>query len=321
MTIAKDYRTIYRNQIKKQIRLNQEHLQSLTHLGSQINFEVDPPKLPDPDPARKVFFFDIDNTLYRKSTKVQLLMQQSLSNFFKYELGFDDDEAERLIESYYQEYGLSVKGLIKNKQIDDVLQYNTFIDDSLPLQDYLKPDWKLRELLINLKKKKLGKFDKLWLFTNSYKNHAIRCVKILGIADLFDGITYCHYDRPIEEEFICKLDPKFFETAKLQSGLSSFANAWFIDDNESNVRSALSMGMGHVIHLIEDYQYESENIVTKDHKNKQQFSILKDILEIPLIMDVEVYRPSSIAIKEMEELEEEGEAVNWSNQQINVQSS
>ncbi|CAI4450979.1 BAF_collapsed_G0015010.mRNA.1.CDS.1 [Saccharomyces cerevisiae] len=81
------------------------------------------------------------------------------------------------------------------------------------------------------------------------------------------------------------------------------------------------MGMGHVIHLIEDYQYESENIVTKDHKNKQQFSILKDILEIPLIMDVEVYRPSSIAIKEMEELEEEGEAVNWSNQQINVQSS
>ena len=202
-----------------------------------------------------------------------------------------------------------------------ILQYNTFIDDSLPLQDYLKPDWKLRELLIKLKKKKLGRFDKLWLFTNSYKNHAIRCVRILGIADLFDGITYCHYEKPIEEEFICKPDPKFFEMARLQSGLSSFSNAWFIDDNESNVESALGMGMGHVIHLIEDYQYDSENIITKDHRNRQQFSILKDILEIPLIMGDNAFHHSAIAIKEMEEIEEEGETVNWSKQQINVQSS
>lgn len=321
MTFAKDYRALYRDEIKKQIRLNQEHLKSLNHLGTQVNFEVDSSKLPEPNEHRKVFFFDIDNTLYRKSTKVQLLMQQSLSNFFKYELGFDEDEAERLIESYYEEYGLSVKGLIKNKQIDDVLQYNTFIDDSLPLQDYLKPDWKLRELLINLKKKKFGKFDKLWLFTNSYKNHAIRCIKILGIADLFDGLTYCHYDRPVDEEFICKPDPRFFETAKLQSGLTTFANAWFIDDNESNVESALTVGMGHVIHLIEDYQYDSENIITRDHANKQQFSILKDILEIPLVMRRGTFHPSSIAIKEKEDVEEEGEAVNWSKQQINVQSS
>ncbi|CAI1979159.1 hypothetical protein SEUBUCD646_0E01200 [Saccharomyces eubayanus] len=321
MTCSKDYRALYRDEIKKQIRLNQEHLQSLKHPGTQLNFEVDPSELPDPDQARKVFFFDIDNTLYRKSTKVQLLMQRSLSNFFKYELGFEEDEAERLIESYYEEYGLSVKGLIENKQIDDVLQYNTFIDDSLPLQDYLKPDWKLRELLINLKKKRFGKFDKLWLCTNSYKNHAIRCVKILGIADLFDGITYCHYDRPIDEEFICKPDPRFFETAKLQSGLATFANAWFIDDNESNVEAALTVGMGHVIHLIEDYQYDSENIVTKDHSNKQQFSILKDILEIPLVMRRNTFYPSSFAIKEREDAEEESEAVNWSKHQINVQSS
>lgn len=246
MTIAKDYQAEYKEEVRKQLQINQEHLESLTHPGSQLGFEVDA-EVPKPDPNLKVFFFDIDNCLYRRSTRIHDLMQISIKDYFKSQLSLDDDEAQRLQSTYYREYGLAIRGLVMFHGIN-AMEYNRMVDDALPLQNILKPDLALRETLQALRKS--GAVDKLWLFTNAYKNHGIRCVKLLGIADLFDGITYCNYAQ--HDTLICKPDVRAYEKAKLESGLGDYKNSWFVDDSGNNINRGLELGMRKCVHLVED---------------------------------------------------------------------
>lgn len=247
MTIAKDSKREYRLHILKQLEKNAKHLELLDYPGSKVTFPIHQ-EIPEPDPHAKVFFFDIDNCLYHRSTKIHEIMQLSIHNYLMNELSLDAEEADALNQGYYREYGLAVRGLMMFHGAN-ALEYNRMVDDSLPLQQILKPDLKLRKVLCELRQK--GHIDKMWLFTNAYKNHALRVVRILGIADLFDGITYCDYDVG-PNSLICKPDPRAFEKAKLESGLGDYSNAYFIDDSGNNVKQGLDLGMGKCIQVVEN---------------------------------------------------------------------
>ncbi|SCU88204.1 LANO_0D01420g1_1 [Lachancea nothofagi CBS 11611] len=260
----------YREQVEAQLRENQEGLNALTHTGSQVTFEVDPKETPKPDPNMKVFFFDIDNCLYKRSTRIHDQMQVYIHDYFKNELGLDDDTAWNLHYNYYREYGLAIRGLVKHHDIE-ALEYNKMVDDALPLHNILKPDLALRATLKRLRSS--NTVDKMWLFTNAYKNHGLRCVRLLGIADLFDGITYCDYAQ--EDNLVCKPDPAAFERAKVQSGLGDYANAWFVDDSGSNIKTGLSLGIRKCIHLVEEEVDEDLG------KNPEGSIMIKTIEDLP----------------------------------------
>ncbi|KKA18659.1 Uncharacterized protein T310_7379 [Rasamsonia emersonii CBS 393.64] len=104
-----------------------------------------------------------------------------------------------LHRKYYREYGLAIQGLTRHHKIDP-LQFNREVDDALPLDDILKPDPKLRKLLEDIDRTKV----KLWLLTNAYVTHAKRVVRLLGVDDLFEGITYCDYSQP---QLVCMHRP------------------------------------------------------------------------------------------------------------------
>ena len=230
-------------------------------------------------PCDSVFFFDIDNCLYKKKLEIHVLMQVYIRKYFQNILKLDSyKDAKLLNEKYYKEYGLAIKGLInENPHIEiDPIEYNKLVDDALPLQDLIKPDMELRRVLVDLKKS--GKVDKLWLFTNAYKNHGIRVVKLLGIADLFDGITYCDYDK--EENMICKPSLKAYEKAKLQSGLRDYRNAYFIDDSINNIKTAKSLGFKNAVLIDEDYQSDDRNVEIEG----KQFTVVKDFEELKEVM-------------------------------------
>ncbi|CEP62953.1 nucleotidase LALA0_S06e07690g [Lachancea lanzarotensis] len=260
----------YREQVEAQLRENKERLEALTHEGSQIGFTVDPKETPKANPDLKVFFFDIDNCLYKRSTKIHDLMQVSIHRYFKNVLQLDDKEAHKLRETYYREYGLAIRGLVKHHDIG-AIEYNKMVDDALPLHDILKPDPALRKMLIELRNS--NTVDKMWLFTNAYKNHGLRCVRLLGVADLFDGITYCDYSQ--RDNLVCKPDPQAFERAKLQSGLGDYKNAWFVDDSGSNIQTAISLGFRKSIHLIEE---EVDELLGQ---NPEGSLIIKTIEDLP----------------------------------------
>lgn len=254
--------------VTRALQENQHHLQTLTHPGSQVQ-----PPLGN-GPLKKdnatIFFFDIDNCLYKRSLAIHDLMQEYIHEYFKRTLQITDDEAHELQVKYYREYGLAIQGLVKFHKID-ALDYNRRVDDALPLQEILKPDLELREMIQKLKSK--GHVDRMWLFTNAYQNHGKRVVSLLGLGDLFDGLWYCDYSR---ETLVCKPQEKAFYEALEQAGGSSFKNCYFVDDSADNIRTAVRLGFKKAIHFVEreeDLGQTPEGAV-----------LIRNILELPKVV-------------------------------------
>ncbi|KAL2040332.1 hypothetical protein N7G274_006775 [Stereocaulon virgatum] len=191
---------------------------------------------------RPVFFFDIDNCLYPQSTRVQDLMQELIDKYFVLHLELSPEDAVMLRRQYYKDYGLAITGLVKHHKIDP-LAYNREVDDALPLDDIIKPDTRLRQLLLDMDKSKV----KLWLFTNAHITHGRRVVKLLGVEDLFEGITYCNYEQiPL----VAKPHAEMFDKAEAEAGAASSEDCYFVDDSLLNCEHASARGW-KVVHKIE----------------------------------------------------------------------
>jgi pyrimidine and pyridine-specific 5'-nucleotidase len=115
---------------------------------------------------------------------------------------------------YYREYGLAIEGLVRHHKVD-ALEYNTKVDDALPLEDVIKPDPELRKLIQDI-------------FTNAYITHGKRVVKLLKVDDLFEGMTYCDY---ASAPFYCKPHTEMFDKAMKQAGIKSNENCYFVGES------------------------------------------------------------------------------------------
>jgi pyrimidine and pyridine-specific 5'-nucleotidase len=121
---------------------------------------------------------------------------------------------------YYKTYGLAIEGLVRHHKIDP-LEYNRQVDDALPLESIISPDPALRKLLLDIDKSKV----KLWLFTNAYVTHGQRVVRLLGVDDLFEGLTFCDYGQ---DTMICKPHPEMFAKAMKEAGAKKFKDCYFV---------------------------------------------------------------------------------------------
>lgn len=171
---------------------------------------------------KKVFFFDIDNCLYPKSYKIHEIMSELIDVYFQNHLSLSKEDATMLHQRYYKDYGLAIEGLVRHHKVDP-LEYNAKVDDALPLEDIIKPNPQLRKLLEDLDRTKV----KPWLFTNAYINHGRRVVKLLGIEDLFEGITYCDYGA---EKLLCKPEKAMFAKAMEQAGVQDVSQCYFVGE-------------------------------------------------------------------------------------------
>lgn len=169
---------------------------------------------------RKTFFFDIDNCLYPKSYEIHSLMSVLIDKYFETHLSLPKEEATRLHQQYYKDYGLAIEGLVRHHQVDP-LDYNQKVDDALPLEDIIEPNPALRKMLEDIDREKV----KPWLLTNAYITHGKKVVKLLGIEDLFEGITYCDYAA---ERLLCKPDPAMFAKAMRESGSTDVSQCYFV---------------------------------------------------------------------------------------------
>ncbi|PHH59345.1 hypothetical protein CDD81_3373 [Ophiocordyceps australis] len=191
---------------------------------------------------RPVLFFDIDNCLYSRSARVHDLMVDLIDEYFVKHLEIPLEEATRLHQDYYTNYGLAIEGLVRHHQIDP-LDYNSKVDDALPLERVIKPNPELRKLLEDIDQSKV----KLWLLTNAYVTHARRVVRLLGVDDLFQGLTYCDY---AQQPLICKPHPAMYSKAMRQAGVERVDKCFFVDDSYLNCVKAKDFGWT-TTHLIE----------------------------------------------------------------------
>ncbi len=152
--------------------------------------------------------------------KVHDLMAQLIDRYFADHLNLSWDDAVRLHKEYYRNYGLAIEGLVRHHKIDP-LEYNTKVDDALPLEGIIKPNPALRQLLHDIDRSKV----KLWLLTNAYVNHAKRVVRLLEIEDMFEGLTYCDYSST---PLICKPHRDMYDKAMREACVASIDDCFFV---------------------------------------------------------------------------------------------
>ncbi len=175
----------------------------------------------------KYWIFDLDNTLYSGQTKVFSEVDKRMSSFISKKFNVDLIKAKKIQKEYFYEYGTTLSGLMKKKDVDpyEFLKFVHDIDIS-----WLPKDKFLRDELIKIKEKK-------YIFSNGSHAHIENVINQLGISDLFDGafdITDADFiPKPHLDPYI-KLIKKFGLDPK---------KSILIEDIAHNLEQAKNLGM------------------------------------------------------------------------------
>ena len=93
-------------------------------------------------------FFDLDDTLYQRGNGLWDQIRQRMSQYMHERLGLSWEEIPLIRQTYYENYGTTLRGLQQHYQVD-AEEYLAYVHD-LPLEHYLQPAPELRKLLLSL---------------------------------------------------------------------------------------------------------------------------------------------------------------------------
>jgi putative hydrolase of the HAD superfamily len=126
----------------------------------------------------EAWIFDLDNTLYPRSSNVFRQVDGRIHAYLRKLLNVDEAEAERIQKSFYKAHGTTLRGLMLNHNVDpdEFLEFVHDIDHSAVL-----PDPALGAAIKRLPGKK-------YIFTNGSRRHAEKIAERLGFTDHFEDI-------------------------------------------------------------------------------------------------------------------------------------
>jgi putative hydrolase of the HAD superfamily len=178
-------------------------------------------------------FFDLDDTLYPKTSGLWEAIRARMGDFMRDRLGFPPDVIPDLRRSYFETYGTTLRGLLIHNQVD-ADEYLSYVHD-LPLEDFIQPDPELRDLILSLPHPK-------WIFTNADSGHAGRVLAYLGLDDCFKGIIDV---RAIG--FSCKPNLEAYTRALALVGEPDPRYCVLLDDAPRNLQPARQLGFTTVL--------------------------------------------------------------------------
>ncbi|MDY6874460.1 MAG: pyrimidine 5'-nucleotidase [Chloroflexota bacterium] len=175
----------------------------------------------------KVFFFDLDNTLYPHDCGLWEVLRDRINLFMIDQMQLPAEQVPDLRHRLWSQYGTTLRGLQAEYQVDT----NAYLEyvHSLPLRDFIKPNPALPQLLAALPQPKV-------IFTNSDADHARRVLAALKITDHFQDIIDVHIQAPH-----CKPQPEAFQKALARVNERP-ENCLLIDDSPDNLEAAQQLG-------------------------------------------------------------------------------
>ena len=193
----------------------------------------------------KYIIADMDGVIYSPQHLKTLFGQVSsrMTDFISLKLGIEKSKAKKIQEEYFYKYHTSLNGLLKN--YPDLVNGHEFLEYVHNINyDCLEKDIELREELLKLN-------IKTYCATNGSHNHAINCMKRIGIDDLFEGkimdiVDFNFKPKPNPESLRLMCDkfqiPANEETVYIEDiakNLSSdtakdMIKVWFINDQPIN---------------------------------------------------------------------------------------
>jgi putative hydrolase of the HAD superfamily len=189
--------------------------------------------MPPRDAARRVWLFDLDNTLHDASHAAFGETHVAMNAYLIDHLGIDHDEAARLRQHYLHRYGATLLGLVRHHGVKAA----HFLEETHRhpgLEQRLRCSAHDRAALKRLRGLK-------FILTNAPRSYALRVLNTLRLADLFDGVI-CIEDMTMFGELRPKPDARMFRhiAARLKVRPSDCV---LVEDVLENQRAARSIGM------------------------------------------------------------------------------
>ncbi len=176
--------------------------------------------------------FDLDNTLYLPDHELFTLVDQRIMSYMVEVVGIPREDVDDLRRSYWQRYGLTMRGLMRHHGIDpeDYLAYVHDVD----VAGRLRPDPELRRALQALPLRRV-------IFTNSSFDHSERVLNALGLRDTFEEI----FDIRVAD-YLPKPYPEPYHAVLSRIGAAA-DRCIMVEDSAENLRTAKELGMGTIL--------------------------------------------------------------------------
>lgn len=184
-------------------------------------------------------FFDCDDSLYRNDWATAAKLNAQFGAYCSTNLGVPESKMMEL----YKTHGTTLCGLIKEGHIEEA-NVSDFLNEvhDVALDD-IHPDPQLRLMLLAIPHHR-------WVFTAATREHAVRCLRRLGIEDCFEGIIACSSKEVFQKAgYVSKHHPRCFEFAMDAAGVPKehASKCMLLDDSASNLKTAKAVGWNTVL--------------------------------------------------------------------------
>ena len=176
----------------------------------------------------KAILFDLDNTLYAAECGLFGLIDVRINAYMRDVAGVDAADVNRLRLRYWQEYGVTLQGLMRHHGVDPE-NYLDYVHD-VDVASRVKPDPALRRMLQQLPQQKV-------IFTNGSRCHVDRVLAALEIEGLFDAI----FDIRVAA-YQPKPRPEPYHKVLHELGLAAH-ECLMVEDTLDNLHTAKQLGM------------------------------------------------------------------------------
>ncbi len=175
----------------------------------------------------ETWIFDLDNTLYPPSARLFDLIEVRMVAWVMQTLGIEEAEANRMRLHYWQTYGTTLAGLMREHDVDPTPYLEDVHNISM---GSLTPDLPLAQAIKALP-------GRCIVYTNGCAPYATRVLEARGLSGLFDAIYGVEHAN-----FLPKPERGAFDTVISLDGLSPTRAAMFEDDPR-NLAAPHALGM------------------------------------------------------------------------------
>lgn len=180
----------------------------------------------------KAILFDLDNTLYGAERALFSLIDVRINHYMRHVVGIDEDQVDGLRQHYWQRYGVTLQGLIREHGTDPE-DYLTYVHD-IDVASRLSENKPLRQVLHSLPQRK-------FVFTNGSLCHASRVLNCLKIDDCFEDV----FDIRVSD-YIPKPHRPPYDAVLAATGLTG-GDCVMVEDCIENLHTASALGMKTIL--------------------------------------------------------------------------
>lgn len=183
-------------------------------------------------PSRRVWIFDLDNTLHDATTAIFPSMHEQIGSYLKRHFGVDDEGADAMRQVLWSRYGTTMNGLMRHHGTDPrqfLRETHVFPE----LADMVIHENALKHALQRLGGTKL-------IFSNAPRHYVEEVLRGIGLARYFDAVYTIEDAR-----FLGKPALHGFHVLLRKHHLDPHRCA-FVDDVLENLRTAHRLGMSTV---------------------------------------------------------------------------